>query len=143
MERIMGVKIPPPPSGVDAVEPDTRGATTIRELLDKHREATSCNACHIKFDPVGFSLENYDIAGGWRDRYRAVDAAKEPVEGLGKNGHRYVFHYAKPVDSQGQLANGKAFADIRELKQLLAQEERQLARNFVQADPGQRDAPVR
>ena len=132
MERIMGVEIPPPPSGVDAVEPDTRGATTIREQLDKHRESASCNACHIKFDPVGFSLENYDIAGGWRDQYRAVDDEREPIEGLGKNGHRFVFHYAKPVDSAGTLQNGKTFTDIRELKSLLIQQERQIARNFLQ-----------
>ncbi len=132
MERIMGVEIPPPPSGVAAVEPDTRGATTIREQLNKHRESTRCQACHIKFDPVGFSLENYDIAGGWRDRYRGVDAEHPPVEGLGKNGHQFVFHYARPVESHGALPNGEAFTDIRELKSLLAQDERQIARNFVQ-----------
>ena len=37
MERILGLPPPPPPASVPAVEPDTRGATTIREQLDKHR----------------------------------------------------------------------------------------------------------
>lgn len=132
MERLMGLEIPPPPSGVDAVEPDTRGATTIREQLDKHRATKSCNACHAKFDPAGFALENFDIAGGWRDRYRAVDANHEPEVGLGKNGHAFLFHYAKPVDAHGKLVTGQAFSDVRELKTILAQNERQIARNLVQ-----------
>ena len=128
----MGLEIPPPPSGVDAVEPDTRGATTIREQLDKHRATKSCNACHAKFDPAGFALENFDIAGGWRNRYRAVDANHEPEVGLGKNGHAFLFHYAKPVDAHGKLITGEAFSDVRELKTILAQNERQIARNLVQ-----------
>ncbi len=45
-ERILGKPVPPPPAAVPAVEPDTRGATTIREQLAKHRTQESCNACH-------------------------------------------------------------------------------------------------
>ena len=132
MERLLGLDIPPPPSGVSAVEPDTRGATTIREQLDRHRESASCNACHAKFDPPGFALESFDIAGGWRDQYRAVDDTQDPVEGLGKNGHRFVFHYAKTVDSAGALMSGDSFQDIKDLKTLLSKDERQVARNLVQ-----------
>ena len=44
MERIVGKPLPPPPPGVPAVEPDTRGATTIREQLEKHRSVASCAA---------------------------------------------------------------------------------------------------
>ena len=131
MERILGLSIPPPPSGVAAVEPDTRGATTIREQLDQHREESSCQACHAQFDPVGFALESFDIAGAWRERYRAVNAEREPVEGLGKNGHRFVFHYAQPIDSSGQLPGGESFSDIKALKALLAGQERRIARNLV------------
>jgi len=132
MERIMGLEIPPPPSGVEAIEPDTRGAITIREQLDKHREVQSCNVCHAKFDPVGFALESFDVAGGWQDRYRAVNQDAEPVIGFGKNGHAFAFHYAQPVDSSGQLVDGRKFADISELKGLLAADERAVARNLVQ-----------
>jgi len=132
MERLLGLDIPPPPSGVAAVEPDTRGAITIREQLDKHRETVSCNACHAKFDPPGFALESFDIAGGWRDRYRAVDEAQEPVKGLGKNGHSFVFHYAKTVDSGGTLMSGDSFQNIKGLKALLTKDEKQIARNLVQ-----------
>ena len=131
MERILGVEIPPPPSGVEAIEPDTRGATTIREQLKFHNDVQSCNACHEKFDPAGFALESFDVAGGWREHYRAVDEAVEPVEGLGKNGHSFLFHYAQPVDSSGVLQDGRTFDDIHEFKRLLTEDERAVARNLV------------
>jgi len=113
------------------VEPDTRGATTIREQLDKHRAIESCNACHAKFDPAGFALESFDVAGGWRDRYRSVGKEGERVKGYGKNGHAFKFRLAQPVDSSGTTLHGETFDDIRELKRLLASDERQLARNLV------------
>lgn len=131
MERVMGVHIPPPPSGVEAVEPDTRGATAIREQLDLHRANESCNACHAKFDPAGFALESFDIAGGWRDRYRAVGDIGEPVEGFGKNGHAFIFRNAEPVDSTGELPDGRKFDNIHEFKAHLLSDERVIARNLV------------
>jgi len=131
MERIMGAEIPPPPSGVEAIEPDTRGATTIREQLDKHREVQSCNACHVKIDPAGFALESFDVAGGWQDRYRAVGEEGEPAFGFGKNGHVFAYRYAQPVDCAGELPDGRTFANIQELKAYLIQEERAVARNLV------------
>ncbi|GAB5561782.1 MAG: hypothetical protein SynsKO_34290 [Synoicihabitans sp.] len=131
MERIMGVEIPPPPSGIEAVEPDTRGATTIREQLALHIEAASCRACHEKFDPAGFALENFDVMGGWQDRYRAVDEEIPGVDGIGKNGHAFPFHFALPVDSSGELKDGSTFENIHELKALLVRDERAIARNLV------------
>src|SRR5207302_5346596 len=72
MERILGQKPPPPPPSVPAVEPDIRGAVTIRQQLDKHRTLETCNACHAKIDPAGFALENFEVMGGWRERYRGL-----------------------------------------------------------------------
>ena len=46
LERIMGQHVPPPPANVPAVEPDIRGATSIRDQLAKHKELGSCAACH-------------------------------------------------------------------------------------------------
>ncbi len=129
-ERVLGVPVPPPPPGVPAVEPDTRGTTTIREQLAQHRNQTVCNSCHAKIDPPGFALENFDIAGAWRDKYRALgDGEKAP--GIGKGGHFFEFHYAKPVDASGTLLDGRNFADIRELKRLILADERQIARNLA------------
>src|SRR5258707_191051 len=103
MERILGGPPPPPPPGVPAVEPDTRGATTIRQQLDKHRSNAACAACHARIDPPGFALENFDVLGGWRDKYRSIEEG-EPVKGLGKNGFDYAFRLSQPVDAGGQLA---------------------------------------
>ena len=131
MERIMGVEIPPPPSGVAAIEPDTRGAVTIRDQLRLHTEAASCLACHAKFDPAGFALENFDVMGGWQDHYRAVDDTVAPEFGFGKNGHAFEYHWALPVDSAGVLRDGRAFEGIDEFKKLLLEDERAIARNLV------------
>ncbi|MBL8177215.1 MAG: DUF1592 domain-containing protein [Bryobacterales bacterium] len=131
MERILGDPPPPPPAGVPAVEPDTRGATTIRQQLDKHRSIPSCAACHNKIDPAGFALENFDIFGAWRDRYRSTEEG-EPVKGIGKNGHAFTFRLSQPVDAAGQLETGEAFQNISELKRLLLADERKIARNMVQ-----------
>src|SRR5438552_2868262 len=130
MERILGQKPPPPPPSVPAVEPDTRGAVTIRQQLDKHRTLETCNACHAKIDPAGFALENFDVMGGWRDRYRA-EGNGEPEKGIAKSGQKFAFHYALPVDSSGELPDGRKFRDVRELKQLLLADEKQLARNLA------------
>ncbi len=130
MERILGRPSPPPPPDIPAIEPDTRGATTIRELLDKHRNQASCAVCHEKIDPPGFALESFDVMGGWRDRYRAIGGT-EPVEGLGHNGQKFTFHRAQLVDSSGQMADGRTFGDIRSFKQLLLNDEPQIARNLT------------
>ncbi len=130
MERILGQKPPPPPPSVPAIEPDTRGAVTIRQQLDKHRTLETCNACHAKIDPAGFALENFDVMGGWRDRYRA-EAGGELAQGIAKSGQKFAFHYALPVDAGGELPDGRKFRDVRELKQRLLSDEKQLARNLA------------
>jgi hypothetical protein len=129
MERLLGRKPPAPPPSVPAVEPDIRGATTIRQQLDRHRTQESCSACHAKIDPPGFALENFDIFGGFRTNYRAIDGKTKDV-GIGKNGQKFAFHQALPVEPQGQLGK-RNFADIREFKAIVVQDERQLARNLV------------
>lgn len=131
MERIMGMDIPPPPSGVEAITPDTRGATTIREQLQKHSESSSCADCHRKFDPVGFALESFDVAGGWRNRYRSLGDEGDKVEGIGKNGHSFKFRLAKNIDCRGEMENGQTFNNVSELKQLLLKDERAIARNLL------------
>jgi hypothetical protein len=129
--RILGIETPPPPPSVQAVEPDIRGAVTIRQQLAKHREDPSCASCHIKMDPPGFALENYDVMGGFRERYRAVAENVKPVPGYGMNGQAFAFHFGLPVDAAGELPDGRAFRDVREFKQLVAQDEQALARHLA------------
>jgi hypothetical protein len=130
MERILGKPPPPPPPNVPAVEPDIRGAQTIRQQLDKHRTQETCAACHAKIDPAGFALENFDVLGGWRDHYRAQGDG-EPEKGLGKNGQKFAFHAGPSVDASGELPDGRKFRDVRDLKQLLLDDEKQIARNLA------------
>ena len=111
LENLLGTPPPPPPPDVESLEPDTRGTTSIREQLNKHRSVTACADCHRKIDPAGFALEFYDPIGGYRTRYPARRG-----RGL-------------PVDGSGQLPFGAAFDDEHGLKQvLLARKER-----FVEA----------
>ena len=131
MERILGQKPPPPPPSVPAVEPDIRGAVTIRQQLEKHRTLESCAACHAKIDPAGFALENFDVMGGWRERYRS-EAEGELAQGIAKSGQKFAFRYALPVDASGELPDGRKFRDVREFKQLLLENEEPLARNLAQ-----------
>jgi hypothetical protein len=130
VERILGIDIPPPPP-IGAVEPDIRGAVTIRQQLEKHRDDASCASCHSKMDPPGFALESFDVMGGWRDRYRAIAEDKPAEPGRGKNGQPFEFHYGLPVDAAGELPDGRRFSDIREFKKLLLDSEVQLARNMA------------
>ena len=130
LERILGDPPPPPPAGVPAIEPDIRGSATIREQLERHATDTSCSGCHARFDPIGMSLENFDILGAWRDRYRSL-ATGDKVTGIDRAGHHYVYHVAAPVDSQGQLTGGPRFQGIQGLKKILVNRPRQLARSLL------------
>ncbi len=129
-ERVLGIRVAPPPS-VPAVEPDIRGAVTIRQQLELHRNDASCAACHAKIDPPGLALEAFDVMGGFRERYRAVDENQSPAKGFGLNGQAFAFHYALPIDTAGTMPDGKPFKDIRELKSLILRDEKVVAKNLV------------
>lgn len=127
LDRILGTPPSPPPPNVPAVEPDIRGATTIREQLAKHRATPSCNACHEKIDPPGFALESFDVIGGWRDSYRTTGSGKPVVV----EGRRMPYHEGKKVDPSDEF-NGEKFADIDEFKQLLLKDKDRLARALAE-----------
>ena len=130
MEKLLGDPPPPPPKSVPAIEPDIRGASTIRGLLAKHTEVKSCAVCHQRFDPVGFALENFDVMGAWRDRYRGLEKG-DKITGIDPAGHPYTYYVGKPVEASGKLRDGREFRDVRELKAHLRQDPRQLARNLL------------
>ncbi|MCB1100479.1 MAG: DUF1592 domain-containing protein [Verrucomicrobiae bacterium] len=118
LERILGTPPLPPPPNVGAIEPDIRGATTIREQLAKHRTVTSCAKCHREIDPPGFALESFDVIGGWRDHYRAID-----------DGSRRRGLAVAPSDV---LPDGRRFENIDQYKALLLDDKDQLARNLTE-----------
>jgi len=130
MDRLIGQPPPPPPPNVPGVEPDIRGAKTIRELLALHTNSASCASCHAKFDPVGLALENFDILGGWRTRYRGSEEG-ERVTGIDRAGHDFSYTLASAVDASGQLLDGQQFHNVRDLKRIFSADSRPLARNLL------------
>lgn len=117
LRNILGKPPDPPPPNAGAIEPDIRGAKTIREQLDKHRRDASCSSCHVKIDPLGFALESFDVTGGWRDKYRVLGG---PNLAMTRNGPK--------VETDAALFDGRAFRDIDELKKLLVEDKDTLAR---------------
>ena len=102
MNKLLDYTPPPPPDDVPAIEPDVRGATTLREQLIKHRADATCAQCHNKIDPAGFALENYDAIGAWRGQYDR----------------------RLKVDSSGKMPDGKTFSSNAEFRKLVvAQDE--------------------
>lgn len=119
LERFLGVTPQPPPPGVPAVEPDIRGAKTVRELLDKHRSVETCAGCHQKIDPPGFALESFDVIGGWRETFRSLP--EKPQGQLLVNGERVRYRPGLAVDASGRFPDGREFAGFEEFrKHLLA-----------------------
>lgn len=119
-ERLLGQPVDPPPPDIPAIEPDVRGATTIRELLDRHRADPNCAGCHSKLDPTGFALESFDVIGGYRERYRTIEGDEAKPERILLDPHLHVrFRLGPDVDPSYQLADGRTFADIDELKKHL------------------------
>ncbi len=123
MDRILGQPSPPPPSDAPAIEPDIRGATTLREQLAKHRSEPSCAVCHRNIDPPGFALENFNVIGGWRETYRTLGEGKRPDIRRSPITHAWItYKLGLPVDATGETAGGEPFHDIREFKHLLQQD---------------------
>ncbi len=95
LENILGTPPPPPPPNVPALEDNTVSAKLpVRERLAQHRADPACASCHDLMDPVGFSLENFDAVGRWRD-----------VEG------------GQPIDASGGLPDGSRFTGVAGLEQ--------------------------
>jgi len=126
LERILGTPPPKPPPNIAAIEPDIRGATTIREQLAKHREVDSCASCHSKIDPPGFALESFDVVGGWRENYRAL------ANGGQKDSQGRRVRPGPAVDPSDVLPDGRPFRNIDQYKQLILEDKDQLARSLAE-----------
>ena len=128
-ERLLGVMPPPPPADIPKLEPDIRGATTIRQQLEKHRNTAACASCHRVIDPPGFALETYDVIGGWRDFYRVPNGAGPKVKLV--NYPKLSVGRGLSVESGDQMPDGRPFANTEEYKARLLEHPNLLARNLV------------
>jgi hypothetical protein len=121
MDNILGRPLPPPPPGVPAIEPDIRGAVSIRDQLAKHREIASCARCHKRIDPPGFALEQFDAIGGERQFYRTLGGG-EKIPG-NKNYLR-----GPDVEPADKFADGRTFENFPQFRERLLEDQDQIAR---------------
>ena len=112
LNNIFGTPIPPPPPGVNATLETKPGTIppTMRERLSQHRTQSTCNSCHSVIDPLGFSLENFDVVGGWR----TIDEA------------------GKPVDASGTTAGGMKIDGLSGLRAALLKDPEQFPRTVTE-----------
>jgi uncharacterized protein DUF1592/uncharacterized protein DUF1588/uncharacterized protein DUF1585/uncharacterized protein DUF1595 len=112
LNNIFGTPIPPPPPGVNATLETKPGVvpTTMRERLAQHRTSPTCNGCHVVIDPLGFSLENFDVIGGWR----SIDES------------------GKPVDASGATLSGAKIEGLSGLRRLLLEQPAQFPRTVTE-----------
>jgi hypothetical protein len=110
LEALLGTPPPPPPQDVPALEKQASADApkTVREMLTLHRANPVCATCHSRIDPLGFALENYDFIGRWRDQ---------------ENG--------KPVDTHGEMPDGRTVDGPQSLKAALFERKDQVVRNLT------------
>jgi len=130
LTHLLGTPPSPPPSAIGAIEPDTRGTTTIREMLEKHRSDASCASCHRLIDPPGFALECFDVIGGYRKNFRNKEHGQPVKEKLlGRN--IWEYKTGLPVDASGEMEDGRKFDGIVQYKKLLKTKKEQIARHLI------------
>jgi hypothetical protein len=94
MQSLLGAKVPSPPPGAEAdlsaeaSESEGLVGDTVRERLELHRANPTCASCHAIMDPLGLTLENFDLLGRWRDSEdgHAIDASARMVDGTALSG---------------------------------------------------------
>ena len=110
LDSLLAAPPPPPPPDVPALVARKEGrALTAREQLALHREDPACAACHVRMDPLGLALENYDAVGAFRTH---------------DNGHL--------IDPATQLPDGTAFAGLAGLQRILLARKDQFTRAFTE-----------
>ncbi|MFT5128360.1 MAG: hypothetical protein ACI8W8_001970 [Rhodothermales bacterium] len=110
LENILGTPPPPPPPDADPLDPDVRGAKSIREQLQKHRSNESCADCHRRIDPLGFALENFDAIGRFRGRYNR----------------------GPKIDPSGTMPSGAEFASFDDFRTLLLKDKDKFAKALTE-----------
>jgi mono/diheme cytochrome c family protein len=97
LDNLLNSPPPPPPANVPSLDASHVGTSaSLRQVMEEHRANAVCASCHTRMDPIGFSLENYDAVGSWRDKDGSL-----------------------PVDSSGVLPDGRTFRGADGLKGIL------------------------
>jgi hypothetical protein len=113
MEVLLGTPPPPPPPNVPKLEEGAANSDgrllTVKEQMAMHRSNPSCASCHSMIDPIGLSLENFDVTGAWRIRDQGV-----------------------PIAVEGTLYDGTPLASPGDLRQALLQRKSSLVRTFTE-----------
>ncbi|HEY1305200.1 MAG TPA: DUF1592 domain-containing protein [Vicinamibacterales bacterium] len=111
LDNILGSPPPPPPPDVPQLSEDKDGGRprSIREQMEAHRKNPSCAVCHVRMDPLGFSLEHFDALGKWRT---SIDTL--------------------PIDASASLPDGTRFDGVAGLRQLMATHQEDFARTLTQ-----------
>jgi mono/diheme cytochrome c family protein len=90
LENLLGVPPPLPPPNVPAIDesPEAAKASSLRQKMELHRGNAACAACHRIMDPIGFTLENFDLVGRWRTRdgNAPIDATSQLFDGTPLDG---------------------------------------------------------
>ena len=104
LNALLNAPPPPPPPGVPPLDesPANGQRLTTRQQVERHRKSAVCSSCHSRMDPLGFSLENFDVIGRWR------------TNDDGGN-----------IDASGKLVDGQTFSGPQGLKQVLLDREDQ------------------
>ena len=110
LRRILGVRLGEPPADIPPIKPSPRGQNlTFRERFERHRSDASCARCHEKIDPLGFSLDHYDVKGQFLQNKDALP------------------------DASGKLPTGESFKNYAELKEILVTSQKEkIVRNSVE-----------
>jgi hypothetical protein len=105
LDVLLGSPPPPPPPEVPALPEAGEGGKvlSVRERLSEHRKNAACASCHVRMDPLGFALENFDATGTWRTVEKNGPADLTP----------------QPIDASAQLPDGTKFTGVAGLRQIL------------------------
>ena len=130
LETLLGTPPPPPPPNAGVLDEDVQKLKemSFREKLERHSRDETCRVCHSRIDPLGFSLENFDFFGRWRDSYHFRSRVEHPaeadevavvedVDAFAET--RYYKNVYKPIDAAGSLPDGTRFTGPAGLKRAL------------------------
>ena len=118
LDALWNQPVPPPPPNAGDLPASKEKKLSVRARLDLHRQSENCGSCHVRVDPFGMALDNYDATGMWRDRQNG--------EGMRGDAH------SPALDVSGQLPNGTEFKTVQEFKSALLAEKPRFVQGFTE-----------